>query len=86
MKLRKEFIVHETGKESLLIPAGGAGFSGLVKGKKTFGAILELLKEDVTEEGIITAMEEHFDAPKDVITKDVRKIIDGLRGIGALDE
>jgi hypothetical protein len=28
MKLKKGFIPHETGSESLLIPAGGAGFSG----------------------------------------------------------
>ena len=38
MKLRKEFIAHDTGGESLLVPAGGAGFSGLVRGNKTFGS------------------------------------------------
>ena len=44
MKLRKEFITHDTGDESLLVPTGAAGFAGLVKGNKTLGAILELLK------------------------------------------
>ncbi|MBQ1362597.1 MAG: hypothetical protein IIY43_06055 [Oscillospiraceae bacterium] len=38
MKLKKEFIIHHTEDESLFVPASGAGFAGLVKGNKTFGA------------------------------------------------
>ena len=34
MKLKKEFITHITEGESLLVPAGGAGFSGLVRGNR----------------------------------------------------
>ena len=86
MKLKKEFIPHETDSESLLIPAGGAGFSGLVKGNKTLGVILGLLAEDTTEEKIIAAMKARFDAPEEVIAADVRKALSGLRKIGALDE
>ena len=86
MKLKKEFIPHETGNESLLIPAGGAGFSGLVKGNKTLGAILALLKEDTTEEALIKAMQERFDAPADVIEADVKKALFELRKIDAIDE
>lgn len=86
MKLKKEFITHDTGSESLLVPAGGAGFSGLVKGNKTLGAILALLKEDTTEEAVIAAMKQRFDAPEAVITADVKKALSELRKIGALDE
>ena len=86
MKLKNGFIPHDTGNESLLIPAGGAGFSGLVKGNKTLGAILELLKEDTTEEALIRAMLSRFDAPEDVITADVQKALTELQKIGALDE
>lgn len=87
MKLKKEFIPHETGKESLLIPAGGAGFSGLVKGNKTLGVILEyLVKDDLTEEEIVQAMEKRFDAPAELIKKDIAKAISELRRIGALNE
>ena len=86
MKLKKEFIPHKTGNESLLIPAGGAGFSGLVKGNKTLGAILALLKEDTTEEALIKAMQERFDAPSDVIEADVKKALFELRKIDAIDE
>lgn len=86
MKLKNGFILHETGSESLLIPSGSAGFSGLVKGNKTLGAILELLKEDTTEEKIITAMKQRFDAPENVIVADVKKALSELRKIGAVDE
>ncbi len=86
MKLKKEFIIHNTGSESLLVPAGGAGWAGLVKGNKTLGAILSLLQEETTEEAVITAMMARFNAPEEIITRDVRKALAELRKIGALDE
>lgn len=86
MKLRTEFITHDTGSEALLVPAGGASFSGLVRGNKTFGAILSLLKEDISEEAIVSAMMERFEAPEPVIAHDVKKALSELRKIGALDE
>ena len=86
MKLKSEFITHSTENESLLVPTGTAGWSGLVKGNKTLGAILALLKTDTTEEAILAAMKTRFDAPKDVIAADVKKALENLRRIGALDE
>ncbi len=86
MKLKKAFITHDTGSESLLVPAGGAGWSGIVKGNKTLGAILALLKEDTTEEAVIAAMKQRFAAPEDIISRDVKKALLELRKIGALDE
>ena len=86
MKLKKEFITHDTGTESLLVPTGSAGWSGLVKGNRTLGVILSLLKEDTTEEAVISAMKARYDAPEEIIARDVRKALDELRKIGALDE
>ena len=86
MKLKNDFITYETGTESLLVPAGSAGFSGLVRGNKTLGAILALLKEDTTEEEVIAAMKRRFDAPEDVIASDVKKAISELEKIGAFEE
>ena len=86
MKLRKGFITHDTGTESLLVPAGDAGWAGIVKGNKTLGAILALLKEDTTEDAVIAAMKQRFDAPEEIIARDVKKVLSELRKIGALDE
>ena len=86
MKLKKEFITHDTGTESLLVPTGNAGFAGLVKGNKTLGAILGLLKQDTTEAEIVAAMKARFDAPEEIIARDVKKALSELRKIGAIDE
>ena len=86
MKLKKEFITHDTGTESLLVPTGSAGWSGLVKGNRTLGVILSLLKEDTTEDAVISAMKARYDAPEEIIARDVRKALDELCKIGALDE
>ena len=86
MRLRKDFITHDTGTESLLVPIGTAGFSGLVKGNKTLGAILELLKKDTSDKEIVAAMKARYDASEEIIARDVEKVLSGLREIGALDE
>ena len=86
MRLQKDFITFDTEGETLLVSSGAEGFSGLVKGNKTLGAILELLRQDTTEADIVAAMKERFDAPEEVITRDVKKALSELRKIGALDE
>lgn len=86
MKLKKEFITHDTGTESLLVPTGNAGFAGLVKGNKTLGAILDALKQDTTEADIVAFLKERFDAPEEIIARDVKKALSELRKIGAIDE
>ena len=86
MKLKKDFITHDTGKESLLVPTGASGFSGLVRGNKTLGAILEALKKETTEAGIVSALTARFDAPENVIRGDVQKALAELRCVGAIEE
>ena len=86
MRLKKEFITHNTDWESLLVPTGKADFAGLVRGNKTLGVILDLLKKETTEAEIVAAMTARFDAPEEIIARDVRKALTELRGIGAIDE
>ena len=86
MKLKKDFLLHNTNGESILVPTGGADFSGIVRGNATLGAVLELLKEDTTEEDLIATMKKKFDAPEGAIEQDVRKALSELRKIGAIDE
>lgn len=86
MKLNKNFIVHHTEEESLLVPVGGTDFSGLVRGNKTLGAVLELLKTDTEESAVIAALRDRFDAPEGAVERDVKRVLSELRSIGALDE
>ena len=86
MKLKKEFITHIVGNESILVPTGEAEFSGVVRGNKTLGAVLELLKEDTTEAELVAALKARFDAPEGAVEHDVQKALSELGKIGALDE
>ena len=85
MKLKDEFVVHDTGSEIVVVGTGDSGFSGVVRGNRTLGAILELLSEDVSKEQIVAAMEARFDAPEGAIERDVSHAVEELRRIGAID-
>ena len=59
--LKNEFIVHNIGDETLLVPTAEANFHGLVQGNKTVGVILECLKHDTTEQEIVDTLCERFE-------------------------
>lgn len=86
MKLREGFITQETDGEQIMVAAGSIKFAGLVRSNKTAAFIVDSLKTETTKEAIVDAMAKKYDAPKDILTKDVERILDKLRSIGALDE
>jgi len=86
MKLNKDFILHIADGETVLVPTGKAKFSGVVRGNKTLGAVPELLRDETTEVKIVSAMKARFDAPEEIISRDVKKALEGLRKIGAIAE
>lgn len=86
MKLSPHFVVHQAGNETILVPTGSAGFSGVVKGNRTLGFIVKHLQNDISEEEIIASMRNSYDAPEEMIEKDVKKALAELRKIGAIVE
>ena len=86
MKLKECFIVHNNGSECMLVPTSAAPFAGVVRGNQTLGAILALLKDETTEKAVLEGMKKEFDAPAEVLERDVKKLLGELRKIGALDE
>ncbi|MBR6102515.1 MAG: PqqD family protein [Ruminococcus sp.] len=85
MKLKKEFIVHEAQDETMLVATGKAKFSGLVKGNKMLGKVLELLKNDTTEAEVVAKLRAEYEAPEGKIEADVHKVVTELKKIGAID-
>ncbi len=85
MKLKEGFVTHESCGEQILVSANGS-FNGLVKSNKTAAFIIDCLKEETTEADIIKKMLDVYDAPKEIIEKDVFKIIEKLKSINAIDE
>ena len=86
MKLNNDFITQTIDETQFLIPVGTESFNGIVRSNKTAAYIVDLLKEETTEEKIIDALCARYDASREVITTDVRKILDTLRSINALEE
>ena len=86
MKLKDGFITHETDGEQIMVGASNTGFSGLVRSNRTAAFIIDCLKEETTPESIADQMEELYDAPREVMEQDIRRVLESLREIGALDE
>ncbi|MBQ5967953.1 MAG: PqqD family protein [Clostridiales bacterium] len=85
MKLSPNFLIHVQDDEHLLIPVSDAKFSGVVRGNKTFGAILSCLKEETTEEQIVESLKAQFEgADEEVIKADVAKALSELSKIEAI--
>ena len=85
MKLKESYITHDSDGERILLDTSSS-FAGLIRSNKTAAFIVECLKEDTTQEKIVEAMFEKYDAPKEVLAKDVSDVIEKLRKVGALDE
>ena len=85
MKLKGTYITHDSDGEQILLDTSSS-FAGLIRNNKTAAFIVECLKEETTKEKIVEAMFEKYDAPKEVLAKDVSDVIEKLRKVGALDE
>ena len=86
MKLNDNFISRDVGGEHVLVSVDGKGFSGLARGNETAAFIIKMLKKGTTREAMINALLDEYDAEKTAVEKDVDKILDKLRSIGALSE
>ena len=86
MKLKEDFLTQDIDDTLFLVPIGEEAFNGIVRGNRTAAFIVECLREETMEEQIVDAMCAKYDAPREVITADVKEILETLRKIGALEE
>ena len=85
MKLNSGFIAHNDGENKLLVSTGATKFSGLVKSNPTAGFIISCLETETTEDEIVAKMLEKWDVSDEIARRDVQKVVNQLRGIGAID-
>ena len=85
MKLSDAFLSHDDGDEKIVVSTGAAKFSGLVRGNETASFIFTCLEQETTEDEIVAKMLAKYDAPEEIIRRDVKKIVSQLREIGAID-
>lgn len=85
MRLREEYITHETDGEQILIDTS-AKFCGMVRSNKTAAFIVDCLQTETTREAIIAKMLEKYDASEEIISRDVDMVLEKLQSIGAICE
>jgi hypothetical protein len=88
MKIKSSFITQQIGDRQYMVATGeeAGSFSGMISSNRTAAAVVDLLKDETTEKAVVDAMFRRFDAPRERIEKDVRKVLDILRSVGALEE
>ena len=86
MRLKNDFITQVIDDVQYLVPVGEEQFSGMLRNNKTAAFIVDLLKEETTEEAVVDAMCAKYDDPPDEIAADVKEILSTLRSVGALEE
>ncbi len=86
MKLKDEFLTQDIDDVQFLVPTGTDSFFGLVRSNKTAAFIVDSLKQETTAEEILNKMCARYDAPRETIAEDVKRILDTLREINALEE
>ena len=85
MKLKKEMLTHHMDGSQVMVSTDKDVFSGIVTSNSTAAYIIDLLREETTPDEIKKAMAEKYDAPYEVISKDVDMVLDKLISIGVVE-
>lgn len=88
MKLNSDIMLGNIDGKDFAIATGNLSkkFNGIINNNPTANYIFTLLKTEQTEDSIVQAMLEKYDAPEDVIRADVRELLDVIRKAGILEE
>ena len=86
MRLKCDFEVMELNEEKIAVPVGDNAsiFQGVIKLNETAAFILNLLKQETSEEAIVEALLAEYDAPREKIEKDVKKYITEFTDMGLI--
>ncbi len=86
MKLKNNFVTQDIMDEQFLIALGEEPFHGMLRSNPTAAFIIEQLKKDTTLEEIVDAVHGEYDADRDTIEADVKKVLEVLKSVGAIEE
>lgn len=86
MRLKDDFILHNTGEDFVIIATGEAtkNFNGIIKLNNMGGEIVSFLSNDISEEDIVKAIVEKYEVEYDTAKEDIRNLLDSLRKAGVI--
>lgn len=85
MKIKDIFECEEIGNEKVIVSLDSNTFNGLLRANPTASFIIDCLKEETSEETIISKMIEKYGISKDVAERGTRQIILQLETLGILE-
>lgn len=87
MKLKEEIITGNIDGKDFAIATGklSVKFNGIINNNPTAGFIFNLLKEEQTEDSIVAAMLEKYDASENEIRADIKEFIVRIKELGILE-
>lgn len=88
MKLKEGFCTQKIAKGQVMVPLGNADtdFRGIVRSNSTAAFVVNCLKEETTRDVILEKLKKNYDAPEDVMAKDLDEVIEKLKSINAISE
>lgn len=86
MRLKDDFILHNTGEDFVIIATGEAtkNFNGIIKLNNMGGEIVGLLTTDISEEEIIKAIVEKYEVEYETAKEDILNLLDSLKKAGVI--
>ena len=86
MRLKDDFILHNTGEDFVIIATGEAtkNFNGIIKLNNMGGEIVSFLSNNISEEEIVKAIVEKYEVDYDTAKEDIKNILDSLRKAGVI--
>lgn len=86
MKIKGKYVIRQIADETVAIPvnASGDGFYGIISLNGVGKFLFELLGEERTEAGLVSALLEEYDVAPETARADVQEFVEQLRKAGLL--
>ena len=88
MKLKDGIVLGNIDGQNFAIATGklSSSLSGIINNNESANYIFKLLQNEQTEQSIISAMLDRYDAPEDEIKADVKEFLATLDSYGVLEK
>ena len=87
MKLKGDVLLSEADDCVIAVATGTESrFNGMVRLNSTAGFVANLMTDEITEDEIVEKLTETYDVTEEVARENVKKVVDGFRKIGFLQE
>lgn len=87
MKINEGFKLRSVAGENVVVPLGSAvsKLNGIIKLNDMGAFLWKCLQNDRTEEELISAVMQEYEADRELVKKDVHSYLEKLRSIGCID-